>query len=565
MTKMTGARFIAETVHGYGISHVFFMPYIGTRALMEMEKLGIKRIQTHGEKAAAYMADAYARVNRTPSLCMAQSVGAVNLAAGLQDAYLACSPVIALTGRELQINQQRHAYQEVDHVNPFSAVTKYSAYVPNPQLLPIYLRQAFRSATTGTPGPVHLDLEGIAGQMVMEEEGDLEVVIAEMFAHVPPFRPEADDESITEALHLLTQAERPVIVAGGGVTASDARAELIALAEKLSIPVATSLNAKAMFPADHPLAIGTPGSYSRACANQALCEADLVFFIGSHTGGQVTYGYQIPPQGTPIIQLDINAEEIGRNYPIKTGMQGDVRNSLRRMIEMAPSTNSGQGEAGEVRSAWISRVQELVQNWQESVSEVVNSDIEPMRPERLCRELTDYLPSDAILVSDTGHSGIWTGTMIDLKHPNQSFIRCSGSLGWGLPAAMGAKCAQPDRPVLCFTGDGGIWYHMSELETARRCGINTVTVVNNNHSLNQEGPLVERIYGGRTAGSDELWLFEDADFARIAESMGCLGLTVNRLSELSSALDQAFAADKPAVVDVKTHIEGIAPQAWTPA
>ena len=135
----------------------------------------------------------------------------------------------------------------------------------------------------------------------------------------------------------------------------------------------------------------------------------------------------------------------------------------------------------------------------------------------------------------------------------------------GLPAAMGAKCAQPNRPVLCFTGDGGIWYHLSELETARRCGINIVTVVNNNHSWNQEQGGVEGTYGGRTSGSDELWLFEDADFARIAESMGCLGLTVNRLSELSSALDQAFAADKPAVVDVKTHIEGIAPQAWTPA
>ena len=149
---MTGGKFVAETVHGYGISHVFFMPYIGPRALMEMEKLGIKRIQTHGEKAAAYMADAYARVKRGPGLCMAQSVGAVNLAAGLQDAFLACSPVIALTGRELQFHQQRHAYQEVDHASPFSAVTKYSAFVANPEQLPIYLRQAFRSATSGTRG-----------------------------------------------------------------------------------------------------------------------------------------------------------------------------------------------------------------------------------------------------------------------------------------------------------------------------------------------------------------------------------------------------------------------------
>ena len=557
MPTMTGGRFIAETVHGYGITHVFFMPYIGPRALMEMERLGIKRVQTHGEKAAAYMADAYARVKRAPSLCMAQSVGAVNLAAGLQDAFLACSPVIALTGRELLINQKRHAYQEVDHVDPFSAVTKYSAYVPTAAHLPVYLRQAFRAATTGTPGPVHLDLEGIAGQGVVEDEADLEVVVEEIFTQLPPFRPEAEPSGIAAALQLLGKAERPLIVAGGGVTASDARAELIELAEKLSVPVATSLNAKAMFPYDHPLAVGVPGSYSRACANQALCEADLVFFVGSHSGGQVTNSYQIPPQSTPIIQLDINPEEIGRNYPLQVGLQGDVKSSLRRMIESAAP--------GRARAAWIARAQELVRNWKESVAQQVNAEILPMRPERLCRELTDYLPSDAILVSDTGHAGIWTGTMMDLKHPGQSFIRCAGSLGWGAPAAMGAKCAQPDRPVICFTGDGGIWYHMTELETAARCGINTVTVVNNNHSLNQEQGGVEQTYGGRTAGSDELWLFEDADFARIAESMGALGLTVHKPSELAGALDQALASGRPAVVDVKTHVEGIAPKAWMPA
>ena len=557
MPKMTGAKFIAETVHGYGITHVFFMPYIGPRALMEMENLGIKRVQTHGEKAAAYMADAYARVNRAPSLCMAQSVGAVNLAAGLQDAYLACSPVIALTGKENQINQQRHAYQEVDHVNPFSAVTKYSAYVATPEQLPFYLRQAFRAATTGTPGPAHLDFEGIAGSSVIDREGELEVIVEEAFTQLPPFRPEAEAEKVTEALELLSNAKQPIIVAGGGVTASDARAELVALAEKLSIPVATSLNAKAMFPSDHSLAVGTPGSYSRACANQAVCEADLVFFIGSHTGGQVTNGYKIPPQGTPIIQLDINPDELGRNYPIQLGMQGDVRNTLRRMLEAA--------ETATPRTEWVNRVQELVNDWKESVSEKANSERLPMLPERLCRELTDYLPSDAILVSDTGHSGIWTGTMIDFKHPDQSFIRCSGSLGWGVPAAMGAKCAQPDRPVLCFTGDGGIWYHMTELDTAMKSGINAVIVVNNNHSLNQEQGGVESVYGGRTAGSDELWLFPDADFAKMAESMGCFGITVNKPSELSSALDQAFASGQPAVVDVKTHVEGIAPRTWMPS
>lgn len=553
---MTGARYLAEMVYGMGISHVFFMPYIAPRALMEMEKLGIKRIQTHGEKAAAYMADGYARARRGPSFCMAQSVGAVNLAAGLQDAALSCSPVVAITGREFQIHQKRHAYQEVDHTGPFSAVTKYSAFVSKPEELPIYLRQAFRSATTGTPGPTHLDIEGISGQAVVDREADLDIVIEESFAGIPPFRPVAEEARIREALDVLTKAARPVIVAGGGITASGAGAELLAFAEKLSIPVATALNAKAEFPWDHPLTVGVPGSYSRECANRVLCEADLVFFIGSHSGGQVTHFYRVPPQGIPIIQLDINPEELGRNYPIKVGLQGDAKSSLRAMIKTAETTNP--------RSEWIGRVQEHVRTWRESARSNRESDIVPIMPERLCGELTDWLPTDAILVSDTGHSGIWTGTMIEFKHPGQSYLRCSGSLGWGLPAAMGAKCACPDRPVICFTGDGGIWYHITELETAKRYGINTVTVVNNNHSLNQEQEGVEVAYGGRTPGSDELWLFPEADFAKMAESMGCFGITVEKPGDLPRALDQALDAGVPAVVDVKTHVEGIAPPPWLP-
>ncbi len=557
MPRMTGGKLLADTVHGYGITHVFFMPYIAPRALMEMEKLGIKRVQTHGEKAAAYMADAYARVKRSPALCMAQSVGAVNLAAGLQDAWLSCSPVVAITGREWQEHQLRHAYQEVDHMAPFSAVTDYSAYVSRPEELSHHLRQAFRAATSGTPRPTHLDLQGIDGGGVVNVEADLDVVVEEQFAALPPFRPIADQESIDEALALLRGAERPVIVAGGGVTASDARAELIALAEKLAIPVATALNAKAMFPADHSLAVGVPGAYSRACSNQVLCEADLLFYIGSHAGGQLTFNYVIPPQGAQVIQLDINPEEIGRNYAISVGLHGDVRATLRQMLKTA--------EAADPRHDWITWVQERVAVWWEEVDVHYSSDEEPMRPERLCKELSENLPADAILVSDTGHAGIWTGTMLDLRHPTQSYIRCSGSLGWGLPAAMGAKCAAPERPVLCFSGDGGIWYHIAELETALRCGINTVTIINNNHSLNQERDGVEAIYGGTTSGSDELWLFEDTDFAAMAESFGCLGLTVTEPSEISGALERAFAAKRPAVIDVKTSVEGIAPRAWTPS
>jgi acetolactate synthase-1/2/3 large subunit len=552
---MTGARFIAETLHGYGTTHVFFMPYILPRALYELETLGIQRIMAHCEKAAAYMADGYARASRRVGICLAQSVGAANLAAGLQDAYLSCSPVIALTGRRTQGKQFRHTYQEIDHAGLFAPVTKYDLLVDSVEQLPNRLRQAFREATTGTPGPVHLDLAGVNGYVISEGEAELETVVEPDFGRVPPFRPTPEPARIREAIGLLAQANRPAIVAGGGVTASQAGAELLELAEKLSIPVATSLNAKAMFPTDHRLALGVPGHYSRACANQALCEADLVFFVGSHTGGQVTYEWRIPPADTAVMQLDINPAELGRNYPLALGLQGDAKATLRAMVDEATGSPP--------RTAWINRVQELVRDWRESVAPLAQSDEVPIRPERLCGELSQHLPSNAVLVSDTGHSGIWTGTMVDLKHPEQDYIRCSGSLGWGLPAAIGAKCACPDRPVVCFNGDGGMWYHLAELETAARYGINTVTLVNNNHSLNQEKRGNEAIYGGRTPGSDELWMLSDADFARIAESMGCLGLTVRHPSQVSSALDQALSSGSPAVIDVKTHIDGIAPAPWT--
>lgn len=556
MPKMSGARLMAETIRGHGMTHAFFMPYIAPRALAEMQNLGMTIVQTHGEKAAAYMADGYARSRRAPGLCMCQAVGALNLAAGLQDAYLGNSPVIAISGREIQVNQGRNAYQEVNHANPFSSVTKSTAYVAGPEQLSHHLCQAFRTAVSGRPGPVHLDFEGRTGIETVERDADMTVVVNPLFSSFPPFRPSADAESIQAALQALHGARRPLIIAGGGVAASEARAELIAFAEMNSIPVATALNAKTMFPHDHPLAVGTPGSYSRSCANKAVCEADLIFYIGSQTGSQVTNHYRVPPRGTPTIQLNIDAAEIGRNYPALVGLHGDAKATLAAMIQA--------GKQSPKRTEWLERVRELVSAWKKEVGHLVNSDETPIRPERLCRDIGDNLPENAILVSDTGHAGIWTGAYIDLKHADQMYLRCAGSLGWGFPASLGAKCGQPDRPVLCFTGDGGFWYHLQELDTARKYGINTVTLVNNNHSLNQEKSHNEKALGGQSKQSDQFWLFPETDFAKIAESMGCVGITVHKASELPGALERGFAAGRPVVIDVKTHLEGVAPHGWVP-
>jgi acetolactate synthase-1/2/3 large subunit len=400
-------------------------------------------------------------------------------------------------------------------------------------------------------------MTGLTGEMVVDAEAELEVIIEERFAQVPPFRPGPDVVQVQRAAQLLRQSQRPVLIAGGGVTASQAHAEVVQLAEMLSMPVATSLNAKGTIREDHPLALGIPGTYSRRCANQIVSEADLVLFVGSHTGGQVTHFWQIPRPGTTVIQIDIDPAELGRNYPAEVALCGDAKVTLQRLVEnLAPEET---GRSGTERRAWAERAGQLVSQWRKELEPRFNSDAVPIRPERICAELAHQLPADAILVSDTGHSGIWTGTMIDLTQPNQRYLRCAGSLGWGLPAAMGVKCAAPERPVICFTGDGGFWYHMDELETAVRCNINTVTIVNNNHSLNQVRSGVNRVYADQPGNSDEMWVFQDLDLARVAESMGCLGIRVERPGSIQSALEQALAADRPVVVDVVSDIDIVAP------
>ena len=558
MSQMTGAKFMADMFKAYGVTHVFLVPAILRRALAEMDLIGIKRVITHGEKAAAYMADGYARASGKPGICMAQSVGAANLAAGLQDAYLGLSPVIALTGHKRTDEQYRNAYQEIEHSKPFASVTKFSAVVDNAEQLPQLLRQAFREATTGAPAPVHLDIQGMTGDFATEAEGDLELIFESTFAQRPAFRPEADPESVRAAARALTSAQRPVIVAGGGVTSSEAQQEVVELAEMLNIPVATSLNAKGTITDNHPLAVGVVGSYSRWCANRVVNEADLVFYIGSHTGSQVTNEWRVPSPGTPVVQIDIDPRELGRTYPAEVAMHGDAKATLRRLIEALEPIGG--------RADWVGRAQQLVQEWRDDVAPRANSEAIPIIPERLCNEITKFLPPDAVLVADTGHSGIWTGSMIDFNHPSQQYIRCAGSLGWGLSAAMGAKCALPDQPVLCFSGDGGFWYHIAELETAVRNNINVVTVINNNSALSQDQRGDERAYAGMDGGHpEELWSFTDTNFARVAESIGCFGIRVERPGDIQSALEQAFASGRPAVVDVVTDpLDSLAPVPWSP-
>ena len=553
MAKMTGARYMAELLVGYGIKAIFFKPSILSKMLAQMDDLPIRRILTHGEKAAAYMADGYARASGGPGVCAAQTVGAANLAAGLRDAYMAHSPVLSLVGGRFGRTKFKRPYQEVDDYPMFVPVTKANFQVDEVGRFPDLMRQAFREATTGTPGPVNLQFHGNHAE-IENDVAELEMIIEKEYTHVPPFRPHPEMDRVKAAADRLKAAKKPVILAGGGTRTSDAGKELLDLAEKLSIPIATSTGALSLVPENHPLYIGVSGTYSRACSNDLVLQADLILAVGSELGGQLTHFWRVPAPGVEVIQISIDPSDLGRTYPNSVSLLGDAKVTLQALLSVVEPTKP--------KGSWVSEVQKRVQEWRAEVQPQRNSDAVPMRPERIMKELSECLPKDVLLVCDTGHSAVWVAQHFWNDSRKWDYIRCSGSLGWAFPASLGAKCALPGRPVVCFTGDGGFWYHMQELETAVRCGIHSVTIVNNNSSMNQERNIYTRAYDGKPSPLwGQMWQFTEVNLSKIAEQMGAVGIRVEKPSEIAPSIKRALECNKPALVEMISDQTAMAPLA----
>jgi acetolactate synthase-1/2/3 large subunit len=553
---MNGAEWLARALAGTGMSHVFFVESVMRRTLLQLGDLGVKPILAHSEKAAAYMADGYARVAGRPGVCMAQAVGAANLASGLQDPWLGRSPVIAFTGHKPASFQHRNAYQEIAHAPLFSAVTKFSTPVDSTAELPRLLRHAWRAALSDTPRPTHLDLDGHQGDTIeLGHTAEPPVLEAEA-RRVPVHRPVADDRDIERAAALLVAARRVVIVAGDGAAMSGAGPEVLALAQALAAPVATTLGARGIIPTRHPLSAGVAGSYSAPPANRIVHGADLVLFVGCDTGDQVTLNWTVPPRDTRIVQIEADPLEIGRSYPNTAGLVGDPKATLARLNLAVGQPTRDTSYANEATG--------IVAHWRSGMMARVERNTAPISVERLCAEVARALPTDGILVADTGYSGIWTGTMVDFNGTGQGYQRAAGSLGWSFPASLGAKCAAGPRKVVCFTGDGGFYYHLAELESARRCGIAVTIIVNNNSGFGQNLTGVRRISGNRPGRGEELVRFGPTDFTAVARSFGVRGIRVEQPQDIAPALSQALAANEPVLVDVVTDIEPRAPEPWTP-
>ena len=545
----SGSKFISETFKAYEVDCVFFVEAIFRDALREMAKLGIKRVMAHNEKAAAYMADGYARASRKPGIVMCQSVGAANLAAGLQDAFLNGTPVIGISGHRPPLEQYRNPYQEIYHPPLFQSVTKFHCAAVDINQLPHLLPQLFREASAPPSAPVHMDVAGLMGEFETDA-CEFPIKANRQFLKSPAFRPVAEEDNLKFVLKCISESRCPVIIAGGGIIASGAEKELIALAEKLSIPVITSVNGKGALPGNHRLNCGVVGTYTKRSANLVAASCDLAVIAGSRAGDLTTDGFTLPPVNSMVIQIDIDPIQIGRNYPNTFGLVGDVKATLAKLFETVDSATGNP--------RWLEYCSRVTKDWESQYGPMFNSKEQPTRPERLCQELSEFLPPNAVLVADTGHSAIWAGAFIKFTGSNQKFYRAAGSLGWAFPAAMGIKCATPERPVFCFTGDGGICYHLSELETALRCGINTVTIVNNNNAFGQCWEGIHDVYGD-DPGRADLYLFKPINFANFASDMGCLGIRIEDPTQIRPALERAVNENKPALLDVVTDWKAVAP------
>src|ERR1700722_6471535 len=352
---LNGSDWLARAIASTGTKHVFFIDAVLRRTLIALEAVGVQRVLAHTERGVVYMADGYARVAGKPTFCFAQSVGAANMAAALQDAWLAHSPVVSRTGRKMPEHQFRNAYQEIPHRPLFAPVTKFDAEVATAADLPRLLRQALREAASGTPRPTHLDLNGLSAEII--ETGTLTEApsISPDLMRVPAHRPTPPDDDISRAAAALLDAQRVVIVAGEGAVLSSAGAEVLALGEALAAPIATSLGARGVIPTRHPLSAGVAGNYAAPPANQIVHGADLVLYIGCDTGDQVTHTWRVPNLDTPVVQIDTDAGELGRNYPNTVGLLGDPNSTLAKLIAAVgrPKRNKSFADQAEALvAAW---------------------------------------------------------------------------------------------------------------------------------------------------------------------------------------------------------------------
>ena len=540
-SKLPAGEAVIELLRQEGVSHIFGI--VGSSFLDILDPLydrdDIKFIGVRHEQGAALMADGFSRISGAPSVCLVTNgPGVLNLTYGIASAYVAHSPVVVLAPSASRSHQYRDSTQEFDQVSLFKPITKAAFPVNRIERLPDALRHAFRVATSGRMGPVLLD---IPRDLLPGGEIELDSRPPETYRSGQT-RARGDFGLIQKAAQMLLASERPVILAGGGVQWSNAGPEVCRLAEVTGAAIVTSYGRADAVPSDHPNFLGHLGRLGAPEGIEAAREADTILAVGTRLGQSTTFfDHRFIQPDVNIIQIEVDPEAIGRNYPVAVGIEGDAKAVVEGLLELVREREPRPNPA------WVAEID----NWRSRRAERLRGeerlDTLPMKPQRVYAELRRVLPRDAIVALDAGLAPNFGQDRLDYFEPRSLMTSLDlGGLGFSFPASLGAQLAAPGRPVVNFNGDGGFLFNAQEFSTAVEYNIPVVSVVMNNGSWGSEKAYQRFAFNERYIGADT----NNPRFDKYAELFGGVGFYVERPEDVGSAFQEALNAGKPSIIEI---------------
>ena len=534
---MTGAKALIQALEKEGVDVVFGLPGGANLPIYDaLVDANFRHILVRHEQSAAHMADGYARIKRKAGVCFATSgPGATNLITGIATAYADSSPVVAVTGQVPLAMIGKDAFQETDIIGVANPCTKYSFQPRAATEIPEVVKKAVYIAESGRPGPVLVDIPK-----------DVQQATADMkfpdLIKVRGYNPnvEADLSETVRAVELLLNAERPIIMAGGGVILSGAFSELQALAELVQIPVVSTFKGKGAFPENHPLAMGPIGMHGHAEANKIILEADCILAVGARFSDRSVGKFDEFGKGMSIIHMDIDPAEIGKNKSVDVALVGDVKSSLRTLVKMF----SKKMIKRDSDSPWLKRRKELIQYYAETLKDYPRE----ITAKKSLKKLRELLPANAIVTTEVGQCQMWASLHFDVIAPGTFFSSTGlGTMGFGFPASIGAKAARPNVPVVDIAGDGSFNMTENSLAVSVLDKLPVIVFIMNNYMLGMVAQWQRTFYNRRYSGVHQ---HRCPDYVKIADAYGAQGIRAESMHELERAIKEALKSDVATVIDI---------------
>jgi acetolactate synthase-1/2/3 large subunit len=564
---MNTAQVLVEMLKDYGVEHIFGVPGDTTMVLYDAlyhARSGITHIMARDERSASFMADAYARLSGRPGITEAPSGGgATYVIPGVAEANGSSVPLIVFTSDVPVVDEGKGTLTAIDQQRLLEAATKWSATVKRAAMLPDIIRRAFRYATSGRGGAVHVVLPE---DVLMEEVPAAKTYAEPACRRFPAYRTQAPEEALDAILTALIEARRPVVVAGGGAMLSGAWDEITRLAERLHVPVGTTINGKGSIVETNPWSMGViGGNGGRPYGNELLAESDCIFYVGTKVNTLVTLNHTIPDprRDVTVLQLDVDPTELGNNVPATVAACGDIGESLAALLRRADA----RGVTPPVRERTPEYLARRAASFWTEVRERARSDEIPIVPQRIIDTLWHHTPDDVVIVADPGTMTPFVAAQFRTRRAGRSIVipRAHGGLGYALPATVGAAYARPGERIIGLVGDGSFGMSGTELLTIASLRLPITLILFNNGTFGWIKMLQKLYFGERYYGVD---FTDHMDAATVAEAMGVRGIRITHPDQLVAAIDEALDDDGPIFIDVptKSEVDEVPPvHAWQQA